>query len=305
MSALAGAARRRRPGPLARREARSFYLFVSPWVVGFVLFGGGPIAASAVISLTDWSLLSSPSFVGLDNYVKLVEDPVFYTALGNTLYFAAASVGLGVVSTLALALLLNLPLRGIAVFRTIFYLPSVVSGIATALLWVNILHPDFGMINYLLGLAGVQGPGWLTSEEWAIPALVLMSVWGAGNTIVIYLAGLQGIPRSLYEAAMIDGAGWWRRLWHITVPMLSPVVFFNVVTGFIASLQAYVLVLVMTEGGPANATLLLGLYVYRQAFEYFDMGYAAALSWALFAIIIAVTLVQFRLARRWVHYEVA
>ncbi|MFD0663126.1 carbohydrate ABC transporter permease [Thermocatellispora tengchongensis] len=270
-----------------------------------MLFGGGPIVASAAISFTDWSLLSSPSFVGAANYVKLVQDPVFYTALGNTVYFAAASVGLGVVSTLGLALLLNLPLRGIAAFRTIFYLPSVVSGIATALLWVNILHPDFGMINYLLGLAGIQGPGWLTAEEWAVPALVLMSIWGAGNTIVIYLAGLQGIPQSLYEAAMIDGAGWWRRLRHITVPMLSPVVFFNVVTGFIASLQAYVLVLVMTKGGPANATLLLGLYVYRQAFEYFDMGYAAALSWALFAVVILVTLVQFRLARRWVHYEVA
>ncbi|GAA5063301.1 multiple sugar transport system permease protein [Thermocatellispora tengchongensis] len=294
-----------RQGPLARGEARRFYLFVSPWILGFVLFGGGPIVASAAISFTDWSLLSSPSFVGAANYVKLVQDPVFYTALGNTVYFAAASVGLGVVSTLGLALLLNLPLRGIAAFRTIFYLPSVVSGIATALLWVNILHPDFGMINYLLGLAGIQGPGWLTAEEWAVPALVLMSIWGAGNTIVIYLAGLQGIPQSLYEAAMIDGAGWWRRLRHITVPMLSPVVFFNVVTGFIASLQAYVLVLVMTKGGPANATLLLGLYVYRQAFEYFDMGYAAALSWALFAVVILVTLVQFRLARRWVHYEVA
>lgn len=261
------------------------------------------MVASALISFTDWSLLSSPHWVGLDNYRQLIRDPVFYVSLRNTLYFGVGSVLLGVVTSFLIAILLNQNVRGLAFFRTVFYLPSVVAGIATALLWVNILHPDFGLINYLLGLIGIQGPGWLASEAWAIPALILMSVWGAGNTIVIYLAGLQGIPTTLYEAATIDGAGWWRRFWHVTVPMMSPVIFFNLITGFIASLQAYVLVLVMTNGGPANATLLFGLYIYRQAFEYFNMGYAAALSWILFVVIIAVIGAQFWLARRWVYYE--
>jgi multiple sugar transport system permease protein len=289
--------------PLARAEARRFYWFAAPWIIGFVLFGAGPVLASALLSFTNWSLLSTPEWVGLANYRTMATDPVFYLSLRNTLYFGIGSVLFGVVTTFLLALLLNTNVRGIAFFRTIFYLPSVVAGIATALLWVNLLHPDFGLINYLLGLVGIQGPGWLTSETWAIPALILMSVWGAGNTIVIYLAGLQGIPGTLYEAATIDGAGWWGRFWHVTVPMMSPVIFFNLITGFIGSLQAYVLVLVMTNGGPANASLLFGLYIYRQAFEYFQMGYAAALSWVLFAVIIVVTGSQFLLARRWVHYE--
>jgi len=294
---------RRRQSPLVRAEARRFYWFASPWILGFVLFGGGPVVASALISFTNWSLLSSPKWIGLDNYRQMAKDPVFYVSMRNTLYFGLGSVLLGVVTSFLIAILLNQKVRGMAFFRTVFYLPSVVAGIATALLWVNILHPDFGLVNYVLGLVGIQGPGWLTSETWAIPALILMSVWGAGNTIVIYLAGLQGIPTTMYEAATIDGASWWGRFWHVTVPMMSPVIFFNLITGFIASLQAYVLVLVMTNGGPANASLLFGLYIYRQAFEYFHMGYAAALSWILFVVIIAVIGVQFWLARRWVHYE--
>lgn len=290
--------------PLARAEARRFYWFVSPWIIGFILFGGGPVLASLVLSFTDWSLLDEPSWIGFDNYRTMINDDVFYTALRNTMYFGLGAVLLGVTTSFVLAILLNQKVRGIAFFRMVFYLPSVVAGIATALLWVNILHPDFGMINYLLGLVGVQNPpGWLTSEEWAIPALILMSVWGSGNTIVIYLAGLQGIPPTLYEAATIDGASWWGRFWHVTVPMMSPVIFFNMITGFITSLQAYVLVLVMTDGGPANATMLFGLYIYKQAFEFFNMGYAAALSWALFLMIIGVTGLQFWLARRWVYYE--
>ncbi|MFI6319284.1 carbohydrate ABC transporter permease [Nonomuraea sp. NPDC050556] len=288
---------------LARREARRFHLFVSPWLAGFVLFTGGPILAAVAISFTEWNLLKPPRWVGLANYERMVADPDFWGAIANTAKYGLGSVALGVTFTFLMALLLNQPLRLQGLFRTVMYMPSVVSGLATALLWLNILHPDYGLINKVLAVAGIEGPGWLASQEWAIPALVLMSVWGAGNTIVIYLAGLQGIPRSLYEAAEIDGAGWWRRFWSVTVPMMSPVIFFNVVTGFIAALQGYVLILVMTEGGPGNATMVLGLYIYRHAFVYFDMGYAAALSWAMFAIIIAVTAAQFSLARRWVHYE--
>lgn len=288
---------------LARREARRFHLFVSPWLVGFVLFTAGPILAAVGISFMKWNLLRPPEWVGLANYERMVADPDFWEAIANTAKYGLGSVALGVTFTFVLALLLNQPLRFQGLFRTVMYMPSVVSGLATALLWLNILHPDYGLINKVLATVGIQGPGWLASQEWAIPALVLMSVWGAGNTIVIYLAGLQGIPKTLYEAAEIDGAGWWRRFWSVTVPMMSPVIFFNVVTGFIAALQGYVLILVMTEGGPGNATMVLGLYIYRHAFVYFDMGYAAALSWAMFAIIIAVTAAQFSLARRWVHYE--
>ncbi|GHO56449.1 carbohydrate ABC transporter permease [Ktedonobacter robiniae] len=296
-------ARRRKLSKVELREERQFYLFILPWIIGFILFGGGPIIASGVISLTNWSLLSNPQWIGLQNYVQLFQDPLFYLTLRNTLYFGIGSVLLTVVVSFALALLLNQKVKGISVFRTVFYLPSVVSGIATALLWINILHPDFGMVNYLLGLFGIQGPGWLYSEDWTIPALIIMSAWGAGNTMVIYLAGLQSIPSYMYEAASIDGAGHWSKFWNVTVPMMSPVIFFNLVTGFITSLQAFVLILVMTNGGPANASLVYGLYIYRQAFQYFNMGYASALAWILFVLIIIITFIQFALAGRWVYYE--
>ena len=293
-------------GPQARREEREFYLFISPWIIGFILFGAGPIIASAVISFTEWSLLSSPRWTGLQNYRRLIRDPLFTITLKNTLIYAVASVGLGVVVVFLLALLLNQKVRSIALFRTIFYLPSVVAGIATALLWVNIFHPDFGLINYALARFGIQGPGWLQSPQWAMPALIIMSVWGAGGAMVIYLAGLQSIPEQLYEAASLDGAGPLRKFWHITVPMMSPVIFFNLIVGFITSLQAFVLILVMTAptpGGPANSTLVYGLYLYRNAFQNFEMGYASAMAWVLFLVIMLITAIQFRLAQRWVFYE--
>ena len=296
-------ARRRRRSPQSRREARRFHLFTTPWMIGFVLFSGGPIIASFVISFMHWELLSDPEWVGLDNYRKLVNDPDFWLAVKNTVYFGAGSALFGVAFNFVLALLLNLKVRGQAVFRTIIYLPSVLTGIATALLWIHILHPDYGLINYGLGLFGIQGPGWIVDEHWAIPGLVIMSVWSAGNAVVIFLAGLQGVPQALYEAAEIDGAGWWARFRHITVPMMSPIIFFNMIVGFIGSLQAFTLVLFMTQGGPNNATLVLGLYVYRYAFQYFDLGYASTIAWALFALIIGFTAAQFWLARRWVHYE--
>lgn len=294
---------RRGLGPQARREEREFYLFISPWIIGFVLFGAGPIIASAVISLTNWSLLSSPRWAGLANYRRLAVDPLFFITLKNTLIYAIGSVGLGVVTAFLLALLLNQKVWGMAFFRTIFYLPSVVSGIAVALLWVNIFHPDFGLINYALSWIGIQGPGWLTSPSWAMPALIIMSLWGAGAGMVIYLAGLQSIPEHLYEAAALDGAGPLRKFWHVTIPMMSPVIFFNMIVGFIGSLQAFVLIFVMTNGGPANSTLVYGLYLFRNAFQYFDMGYASAMAWVLFIVIMIITAIQFRVAQRWVYYE--
>ncbi|HUR07733.1 MAG TPA: sugar ABC transporter permease, partial [Nonomuraea sp.] len=197
MSGVAAVLSRRGQQTLAHREARRFHLFVSPWVIGFVLFTGGPILASIAISFTNWNLLRSPTWAGLANYQKMVNDPEFWDSIGNTFYYGLGAVSLGVVFTFALALLLNQPLRFQGLFRTVMYLPSVVSGVATALLWLNILHPDFGLINKVLALVGISGPPWLGSTEWAMPALILMSVWGAGNTIVIYLAGLQGIPATL------------------------------------------------------------------------------------------------------------
>lgn len=274
-----------------------------PRVIGFVFFSGGPVVASFVLSFTDYSLINPPSWTGLSNYDTLVHDPLFYKTLSNTLYFGVASVALSVALTLAMAVLLNQNVRGQTLFRLVFYLPSVVAGIATALLWLNIFDPDFGLLNWLLGLVGINGPGWLQDPHWSIPALVIMTVWGSGNTIIIYLAGLKGISVTLYEAAVIDGAGALRRFRHVTLPMMSPIIFFNVVTGLIASVQSFVLIFIMTNGGPADSTLVYGLYIYRQAFQYFHLGYASALAAVLFVVIIAVTLLQSRLSRRWVYYE--
>src|SRR6266487_1591090 len=289
---------------LARREEREFYLFISLWIIGFILFDAGPIFASLGISFTDWSVLTAPKWIGVANYRHMFADPLFYQALWNSIYFGVASVGLGVMISFLLALLLNQKVQGMALFRTIFYLPSVVSGIAVAILWVMILHKDFGLINTALGWFGIKGPGWLVQPQWAMPALILMSLWqGAGGAMVIYLAGLQSVPQHLYEAAEIDGAGAWGKFWNVTVPMMSPVIFYNLIVGFIASIQNFVLVLIMTDGSPANATLVYGLYLYRNAFKFFQMGYASALAWVLLVVIMLITAAQFFLSRYWVFYE--
>jgi multiple sugar transport system permease protein len=291
-------------GRQARREEREFYLFISLWIVGFILFDAGPIVASLLTSFTDWSLLTAPKWVGLGNYVKMARDPLFFSALWNSLYFGVGSVGLGLIVSFLLALLLNQKVFGMALFRTIFYLPSVVSGIAVAILWIMILNADFGLLNTALGWFGIKGPGWLVQPQWVKPALILMSLWGAGGSMVIYLAGLQNVPQHLYEAAEIDGAGPWGKFWNVTVPMMSPVIFYNLIVGFIASVQGFVLVLIMTgDGRPANAALMIGLYLYRQAFVNFNMGYASALAWVLLMVIMLFTAAQFYLAKHWVFYE--
>jgi multiple sugar transport system permease protein len=292
-------------GTQARREEREFYLFVSLWIVGLILFDAGPIVASLLASFTDWSLLTPPKWIGFGNYVKMARDPLFFVALWNSLYFGVGSVGLGLIVSFLLALLLNQKVPGIALFRTIFYLPSVVSGIAVAILWIMILNADFGLLNTTLGWFGIKGPGWLIQPQWTKPALILMSLWqGAGASMVIYLAGLQSVPQHLYEAAEIDGAGPWGKFWNVTVPMMSPVIFYNLIVGFIASIQGFVLVLIMTnDGRPANAALMIGLYLYRQAFVNFNMGYASALAWVLLMVIMLFTAAQFYLAKHWVFYE--
>jgi multiple sugar transport system permease protein len=292
-----------KPGRQARREEIAFYLFILPWIVGLVLFDAGPIVASFAISLTDWTILGDPHWIGLANYDRMLNDDTFFKALRNSAYYGVGSVTLGIVTAFLLALLLNQPVHGISVFRTIFYLPALVSGIAIAILWTNILHPDYGLINAALAKIGIAGPGWLKSPDWAMPGIILMSIWSVGGSVIIFLAGLQGVPTHLYEAAALDGAGPLRKFWNVTVPMMSPVIFYNIVVGIIVSLQTFVLILIMTDGRPANATLVMGLYVFRYAFEFLDLGYASAMAWVMLMVILLFTLAQFLGARYWVHYE--
>ena len=289
---------------LLRQEMIAFYLFASPWLIGLVLLTIGPILASAVLSFTDYPVITRPTWVGLKNYQKmLLDDQLVWQALKVTVLYCMGSIPLGVTASFLLALLLNLPLRGVYLYRTIYYLPSVIAGVPVALLWMWILNPEFGIVNNLLRMVGIRGPQWLFSTEWVIPSFILMSLWEIGRPMIIYLAGLQSIPHELYEAAEIDGAGLLARFRHVTVPMVSPVILFNVVTSVIASFQTFTAAFVMTQGGPANASLFYGLYLYNNAFRWFKMGYASALAWLLFFIILALTLLILRSSAVWVYYE--
>jgi len=294
----------RRTGSLARREALTFYLLISPWLLGLLLFVLGPMVASLVISFTKWDLLSPARFVGLDNYEKMfTRDPLFWQSLKVTAIYTLVYVPVELAGGLVLALLMNQKLRGIGLFRTIYYLPSVLPGVAFVVLWMWILHPDVGLINTLLSYVGIEGPRWLADPDWALPALLMMSLWGLGRAMIIYLASLQGIPQHLYEAASIDGANRWQSFWKITLPMLTPTIFFNLVLSVISTFQTFTSAFVATNGGPLDSTLFYVLYIFRQGFEYFNMGYASALAWVLFLIILALTLVIVRSADRWVYYE--
>jgi multiple sugar transport system permease protein len=275
--------------------------------VGFLVFTLGAMLFAVWMSTQKWNLAKPPVYVGLGYYKKaFLQDPLFWKCLYNTAYYAGISVPLRILFALSLALLLNQKVKGLAVFRTIFYLPSIVTGVATAMLWMLLLNPDMGGINFVLRKVGVANPpGWLGSEQWAMPGLILMSLWSVGNLMIIFLAGLQSVPDELQEAAYVDGAGTWRRFRHITLPLLTPTILFNLVISVIASFQVFTQTYVMTNGtgGPANATLTYVLYLYRNAFEYFKMGYAAALGWILFFIILGLTLLLLKSSAFWVHYE--
>lgn len=292
-------------GKMAKREEREFFLFITPWFLGFLLFSLAPIVASFIIAMTEWSMLRAPKWVGFDNYIQIFgKDPLFRKTLINSLIYTGLSVPLGICLALLIAILLNQKVKGMTLFRTIFYIPSLVTGVSVAVLWSWLLNPQYGLINhFLLTFFNIQGPEWLYNTKTAMPAMVIMSLWGIGGSMVIYLAGLQGIPEHLYEAAEIDGAGLLTKFRHITIPMMTPTIFFNLIMGVIGSMQTFTQFFIMTNGGPANATLVYVLYLYRQAFEFFHMGYAAALAWILFLIILAVTLLQFWGARHWVYYE--
>jgi multiple sugar transport system permease protein len=294
----------RRTGGLRRRENLEFYLFISPWLVGFVVFVAGPMLATLVLSFTQWDLLTPPKLVGAANFAKLVgDDPLFWQALKVSGIYSFVGIPLHIAFAFLVAILLNQNIRAVALIRTIFYMPSVLSGVAVAILWLWIFNPSFGPVNLLLKLIGVQGPLWFGSERWALPALIVVSLWGVGGAMIIFLAGLQGIPTALYEAAAIDGANGWQRFWAVTVPMISPVLFFNLVMGIINSFQAFTNAYVMTRGGPDYATLMYVLYLYQNGFQFFEMGYASALAWVLFLIILGFTLLVFRSSPAWVYYE--
>ncbi len=296
--------RRPRPLTLRAREELDFYLAISPWAIGFIVFGGGPLVASLVMSLTDWTGLTTRHWVGVQNYVAMVTaDRDFFTVLRNTFYYSFGSVSLGVVLSLAVALLMNQKVPGINVFRTLYYLPAVTSGVAIAIMFAWIFNPQVGLINFLLSLIGIKGPLWLASQQWAMPALILMSLWGVGGNMVVLLAGLQGVPEELYDAAKVDGAGKWREFLHVTLPMISPVVFFIIITSIISTFQVFENVYIMTRGGPGTATRVYVFHLYQNAFEYQKMGYASALAWVLFLIILGLTWLQLRASRYWVYYE--
>jgi multiple sugar transport system permease protein len=294
-----------------RRDILTGYLFLSPWLLGLIFFTAGPVLLSFYMSFTSWTLLTPPRWVGLDNYSRLfAHDPLFYQSLYNTVYYVVLSVPLSMVAALALALLVNKKIQGVEVFRTIFYLPSVTNMVAVSVLWLWIFNPEFGLLNSVLRVFGIDGPLWLQSETWSKPSLILMGLWSVGGGMIIYLAGLQGIPHHLYEAAELDGASAWGKFKSITLPMLTPAVFFNLVMNIIGSFQVFTQAYVMTsskipgsEGGPANSTLFYVLYLYKKAFQQFKMGDAAAMAWILFLVIFSLTVIQFRLSRRWVYYE--
>ena len=294
-------------GSLARKEARWAYFFISPWIIGFIIFTLGPMIVSLYLSFTDYSLGSSiswPTFTGLENYIKLfTQDPKFWHSLGVTVTYAIIAVPLTLFFGFMVAFLLNLKVPGLAVWRTLYYLPSVTPAVAGAILWGIIFNPSFGIMNWFLSLMSIKGPGWLSSQQWALPALIIMSLWGVGGGMIIYLAGLQGIPTTLYEAAEIDGANSLKKLIHITLPLMTPVIFFNLVIGIIGTFQFFTGVYVLTRGGPADATLFYNLYLYNNAFRYMEMGYASSLAWVLFIIVLLLTLLVFRSSSLWVYYE--
>ena len=296
---------RRRSLTMSQREAVWAYFFISPWILGFIFFTVGPMLASLYYSFTRYNIISSPQWLGLANYRDIVKDPLFWKSLQVTVYYASLALPLGLLFGFFLAILLNQKIPGVNVWRTVYFLPSVIAGVAVALLWIRIFNPKIGILNPFLAKFGIQGPGWLNDPNWAMPALVIMSLWGVGGGMIIYLAGLQGVPTALYDAAKVDGASLWQRFWYVTLPMMTPVIFYNLVMGLIGAFQYFTTVYVATggSGSPARATLFYNLYLYQNAFKYFEMGYASTMAWILFVIVLLLTLLVFRSSQAWVYYE--
>lgn len=298
----------RKAPSLARTETLAALGFISPWLIGFAVFTALPMLASLVLSFTEYDVLQPPEFVGLDNYRELFEDPRLKLSLFNTLFYTVLHVPLATVVALGLALLLNRAERAAGFFRTVFYLPSVTPAVAVGALWLWLLNPRVGLINRGLELVGISGPGWTTDPLWIKPGLVLMSLWAVGGTVIIYYAALRQVPEELYEAARIEGASAWHAFRFVTVPMISGALFFTITVNTIYSLQLFSEVYTMYFGqmqsGPGDsAALFYVIYLFRQAFEFLELGYASAMAWLLFVITLLLTLLQLRLSRRWVYYE--
>lgn len=301
-------ARKPRMSALRRREALTGYLFIAPWLLGFLLFTAGPMLFSLYASFTNYDITSRFRWIGLENYRRLLfDDQFFWLSLGNTAFYAVFAVPLGIATGLTIAVLLNQKVPGQRVFRTVFYLPHVLTGVAVLLLWLWVFNPQFGPINVFLRLIGVQNPPlWFSDPNWAKPALIIMSMWGAAGGYLFYLAGLQGIPKQLYEAAQIDGASGFRQFLAVTVPMMSPVIFFKLIVGISGAMQYWESALIVSEGGkggPSYSTLFYGLYMWQTAFGEYRMGYASAMAWILLLITLAITGLQLYFSKRWVYYE--
>ncbi|NMB11993.1 MAG: sugar ABC transporter permease [Firmicutes bacterium] len=286
--------------------------FISPWIIGFLAFVLYPLLASFYYSFTRFNIIQAPRWIGLEGYAELFfDDPLFWISIKNTLYMLVFGLPSSLVVSLLLAVLLNQNIRFKAFFRTLFYLPTIIPAVASAMLWLWIFNPQYGLINSVLALIGIRGPGWLVDPKWSKPAFIIMDLWGVGGAMVIYLAGLQGIPEQLYEAADIDGASWMQKFWRITIPMLTPTILFNLILGAISKLQYFTAPYIMTRGvgtnvppgSPLNSTLFYSLLLFQNAFAYFKMGYASAMAWILFVLILVITLVLFRSSARWVYYE--
>lgn len=299
-----GRARTRKPVlTTSRRRTITGYIFISPFLLGVLCWLVIPAGVAGWLSFQEWDLITPPDPVGVKNFARLFQDALFWQALKVTTNYTLIAVPLAMVLGFLLALLMNSKVRGIRAFRTMYYMPSIVPVVASAVLWAWIFNPEFGLLNILMRALGLPKVNWLLEPEWALPALILMSLWTLGASMVVYLAGLQGIPQEYYEAAEIDGAGRWAKLWSITIPLMSPVIFFSLIIGIIGSFQVFTAGYLLTDGGPQNATLFYTLYLYHNAFRYFEMGYAAALAWVLFFIILALTLLVVKYIGRWVYYE--
>lgn len=297
--------KRKKISKLLRTEHRAGYLFALPWFIGIVLFVIGPIIASLVLSFSRYEVILPAKFVGLANYKKILfDDQVAHIALWNTLYMVIFGVPLRIIMALGLALILNMKAKGLSAYRTIYYMPAIVPIVASSLLWMWMFDPINGILNWVLASVGIRGPAWLASRVWSKPSIILMGLWASGANMIILLAGLKNVPAVFYEAAEIDGASFLSKFTRITLPLLTPTIFFLAIVEVIAMTQIFAQAYIMTNGGPADSTLFYIFYLYNNAFSYFRMGYASALSWILFVIIFVITLVQLRMARHWVHYEV-
>ena len=292
-----------RVGIHGRNQTKWGYFFIAPCIIGLMVFSFGPMLFSIIISFTEWNMISPPTFVGFSNYINLFRDPLVARSLQVTAYYTVLAVPLITIVHFFSAMLLTSGIKGISVFRTIFYIPSIVPMVASSALWLLIYNPMFGLLNSVLRAVGLPPQAFLSSPTGVVPALSFMAVWAAGNTMIIYLAGLQNVPAQLYEACEIDGGGSIRRFRHITLPLMTPIIFYNMVMAIIATMQTFTQVYIMTAGGPNNASLFFSLHLYRTAFRFGQMGYAAAMSWILFLIIAILTLIVFKTSGKWVFYE--